>query len=234
MNESSKTNQIRPPSFAANYLQGRLIDIGAGNDLVCDWAEGFDVGDGDANFISRFRTKESYDAVHSSHCLEHMTDPRHALTEWWSLLKPGGHMVTVVPDEDLYEQRHWPSLFNGDHKWTFTRERRQSWSPRSVEVTELFARLPGCEVISVELQEAGYDRRLLGTAEHRPLPIILVHALILVRRIPVLGRLLQRWLFRLLHAAGFAVDQTLGDALAQIQIVARKHPRAQAERSTDG
>jgi SAM-dependent methyltransferase len=89
MDEAKKTNAIRPREFIDNYLTGRVIDIGAGNDLVCDWAERFDIEDGDANVITKFRDAGTYDAVHSSHCLEHMHDPEAALLEWWSLLRPG-------------------------------------------------------------------------------------------------------------------------------------------------
>ena len=61
----------------------------------------------------------AYDAVCSSHCLEHMRDVPAALTQWWALVRKGGYLVLVVPDEDLYEQGGWPSLFNSDHKATF-------------------------------------------------------------------------------------------------------------------
>ena len=119
MNESSKTNRVRSSQFISDFLQGRVIDIGAGEDPVCAWAEAFDVAEGDANKITRHRNAATYDAVHSSHCLEHMFDPFDALQEWWALLKPGGVLIVVVPEENLYEQQHWPSLFNADHKWSF-------------------------------------------------------------------------------------------------------------------
>lgn len=222
MNESSKTTKVRPQGFAETYLTGRIIDIGAGADPVCPWAEAFDLQHGDANTISRYREAEAYDTVHSSHCLEHMHDPRAALAEWWSLVKPGGHLIVVVPEEDLYEQFHWPSIFNGDHKWTFSLGKTASWSPRSVEVNSLFRTLSGGEVISVHLQDAGYDRHLLATKDHRQLPVLATRSLIHARRIPVVGPYLQMRLFRTYHRYGFAVDQTLGDALAQIQVIVRK------------
>ena len=37
----------------AHYFQGKVIDIGAGNDLVCSHAEQFDLEDGDANVIAQ-------------------------------------------------------------------------------------------------------------------------------------------------------------------------------------
>ena len=113
--EASKTNQFRGKDFAGLYLQGHVLDVGAGGDLVCPWAQGFDMENGDANVIHRYFEPGSFDAVHSSHCLEHMLDPPSALRNWWSLVKPGGFMILVVPDEDLYEQGIWPSAFNHDH-----------------------------------------------------------------------------------------------------------------------
>tara|TARA_B100000929_G_scaffold194153_1_gene153930 strand:- start:869 stop:1180 length:312 start_codon:yes stop_codon:yes gene_type:complete len=103
MDEAKKTNNIRGKVFLEKYFSGKIIDIGAGEDLVCDAAERFDQDDGDANHITRYRDLDTYDTVHSSHCLEHMHDPEKALLEWWKLIKPGGYLVLVVPDEDLYE-----------------------------------------------------------------------------------------------------------------------------------
>lgn len=231
MNESSKTRKVRPPRFSESFLGGRVIDIGAGDDLVCPWAEGFDVGDGDANVISRFRAVEAYDAVHSSHCLEHMNSPQSALLEWWALVKPDGFIVAIVPEESLYEQRHWPSLFNGDHKWTFRIGGPESWSPRSIDVGELLQALPGGEVLSVELQDMDYDRGLQDDGTRKAPPVTVSRILILLARLGPMGLAMQKPLFRLLYSMGYAVDQTLGSALAQIQVIAKKHradPRKQA------
>lgn len=104
VDETSKTRLVRSEDFDKEYLQGKVLDIGAGEDRVCAHAEGFDTEDGDANRILDFQERESYDTVYSSHCLEHMFDPPQALQQWWELIKPGGYLVLVVPDENLYEQ----------------------------------------------------------------------------------------------------------------------------------
>src|SRR5579859_7890608 len=134
MDEASKTRKVRGPDFERRYLTGKVIDIGAGTDLVCTRAESFDVADGDANFITKYRAPETYDTVHSSHCLEHLYKPDEALREWWKLVKPGGYQVLVVPHEDLYEQGFWPSIFNRDHKATFRLDGSSSWSPVSFDI----------------------------------------------------------------------------------------------------
>lgn len=169
MRETSKTNKIRGKAFFEDYFSGKVIDIGSGDDLVCPWAERFDIEDGDANCVTKYREINAYDTVHSSHCLEHMYDPKHAILEWWQLVKPGGHLVLVVPDEDLYEQGFWPSRFNPDHKTTFTLQKEESWSPVSHNVIDLVESLPNSECISIELQDRHYDYKL--QTKHPPRPI---------------------------------------------------------------
>jgi hypothetical protein len=61
MNESEKTRKIRSAEFLEKYFQGNIIDIGAGNDPVTSNAETFDMEDGDANVISRYKTKNTSD-----------------------------------------------------------------------------------------------------------------------------------------------------------------------------
>src|SRR3954464_6712780 len=98
MNESSKSKAFFSPTDLA-ILKGRILDIGAGRDPVTPDAVGFDLADGDANEITKFEPA-SFDCVYSSHCLEHMRNPPASLRNWWSLVKPGGHLFLIVPDED--------------------------------------------------------------------------------------------------------------------------------------
>ncbi len=224
MDEAKKTNAFRGPDFVVRFMKGRVIDIGAGPDLVCDWAERFDIEDGDANVITQYRQAGAYDAVHSSHCLEHMHDPRSALAEWWALLKPGGTLVTVVPHEDLYEQGRWPSIFNADHKSTFRLDGPASWSPRSFDIRRLIAELPGSQILSAEVQDAGYDYSLQRRYGDTRRPIRGAGRLLRWSESIPWQSVLGRWLRRLAFLGGVTVDQTHGPALAQIQVVARKDP----------
>ena len=234
MDEAKKTNVIRGKAFLDQYLAGSVIDIGAGKDLVCPHAECFDVQHGDANFISRFRPAESYNTVHSSHCLEHMHHPEAALQEWWSLVKPGGYMITVIPDEDLYEQGIWPSKFNGDHKATFRLNKLESWSPVSYDAREIIARLPNCQIISAEVQDVGYNhRQQMKFGDKRREKTWAIRFLQRVlRRMGVLGKHLNRWIDDILFHFGVPIDQTLREAVAQIQVVARKLPANEPQRAT--
>jgi SAM-dependent methyltransferase len=136
-------------NFTARYFVGNGIDIGGAPDPLTLYAEFFprmgpvriwDVADGDAQYMQGV-ADESVGFVHSSHCLEHLADPEEGLRNWFRILQPGGHLVVVVPDEDLYEQGRFPSTYNTDHKWTFTMCKRHSWSTRSRNLFELIAAL---------------------------------------------------------------------------------------------
>src|SRR5664279_2686764 len=166
MNESTKAKQYWGAIEKA-ATAGRGIDIGCGPDPVKPDARRFDLEDGDANVASQY-VKAQFDFVYSSHCLEHMHDPRMTILDWWKLVKPGGYLFVVVPDEDLYEQGVFPSRFNDDHKATFTITKSKSWSPKSINVLELANSLPGGQLVSLQLQDAGYDRSLTSFSRVAP------------------------------------------------------------------
>jgi SAM-dependent methyltransferase len=95
--------------------------------------------------------------VHSSHCLEHLADPAEGLRHWFRAVKPGGHLIVTVPDEDLYEQRQFPSTHNPDHKWSFTIWKQRSWSARSLNVLDLLRGLgPAADLRKLALIDAAY------------------------------------------------------------------------------
>jgi SAM-dependent methyltransferase len=141
-----------------SVLSGEGIDIGCGSDPVIPSVQRFDFEDGDANCPSQYLSNKQFDFVFSSHCLEHMQDPAKTLLDWFSLVKPGGFLFFIVPDEDLYEQGVFPSRFNSDHKATFTISKVRSWSPRSYNVFDLARSLPEAEIVKLALNDIGYDR----------------------------------------------------------------------------
>ena len=80
-----------------------------------------------------------------------MHNPKVALQNWLRILKPGGHLIVLVPDEDMYEQGVFPSTFNPDHKWTFTVSKSKSWSARSLNLMTLLTGLdPSVDIIKLE------------------------------------------------------------------------------------
>jgi len=151
--------------YATRWLVGTGIDIGAGNDSIGNYRPMFpmmsavrawDLVDGDAMYMDGV-ADDSYDFVHSSHCLEHMRSPSRALGNWIRICKPGGYLVIMVPDEDLYEQSVWPSTFNADHKWSFTIGKASSWSPQSINLIELLKTVVDRVAIQkIELLDTNY------------------------------------------------------------------------------
>ncbi|WP_207224163.1 class I SAM-dependent methyltransferase [Citrobacter koseri] len=137
--------------FSTRWLSGKGLDIGGGDDSIALYQSlfpliqsitVFDLQQGGAQYLARVPDNE-FDFVYSGHCLEHVMDPYVALPHWLRVVKPGGHLVLTIPDEDLYEQGVWPSTFNDDHKHTFTPFKHRSWSPVSVNVLSLLQTLPG-------------------------------------------------------------------------------------------
>jgi SAM-dependent methyltransferase len=91
-----------------------------------------------------------------------------ALDNWLRVLKPGGHLVCLVPDEDLYEQGVFPSTFNSDHKHTFAIHKKSSWSPKSINVTTLLANTRAdIQVKKIELLDATFRYSLLAALGKR-------------------------------------------------------------------
>ena len=166
MNETGKSiaRRLRDPAFAGRYFVGAGIDIGSGADSLARYAHllpavtgvrSWDMDDGDATTMIGV-ADESFDFVHSSHCLEHLLFPEHALRRWLQLVRPGGHLVVMVPDEDMYEQGQFP--VNLDHKCTFTLFKPRSWSPASWNVLTLVTQLgPAVEVLKAESLHYTYD-----------------------------------------------------------------------------
>jgi SAM-dependent methyltransferase len=167
MFESSKSifHKIKDSRYATRYLVGNGIDIGAGPDSIAQYDEFFplmtscrswDVADGDAEMMASIGDN-TFDFVHSSHCLEHMKNVLNAFDNWLRILKRGGHLICIIPDEDLYEQGVFPSTFNSDHKHTFTIYKKESWSKHSMNVLDLLAQVNiPIQVKKIELLDATY------------------------------------------------------------------------------
>lgn len=166
MKECSKSiaRRLADSNFIRYYFRGEGVDIGGKPDPLMLYKEFFplmqsvrtwDLEDGDAQFMAGVEN-DTFDFIHSSHCLEHLVDPVEGLQNWLRVLKPGGHIIAMVPDEDMYEQGIYPSTFNRDHKHSFTIYKPRSWSAESVNILQLLAGLGAeCEILKIE--------RLFGT-----------------------------------------------------------------------
>lgn len=117
--ESDKIKYLLP-----HYTRGRVLEIGCGQRKAYPHFIGFDSGHhfgkgaadvvGDASDLSLF-ADESFDAVFSSHALEHMEDLKAALKEWTRIIKVGGHLCLYVPSANLYPKTGEEGA-NPDHK----------------------------------------------------------------------------------------------------------------------
>lgn len=167
MKECSKSisRRLADPAFLTRYFVGAGLDIGGKPDplalhrslfpLMGD-VRTWDLEDGDAQFLASL-PDQCIDFVHSSHCMEHLVDPREGLKNWFRVLRPGGHLVVTVPDEDLYEQGVFPSTFNRDHKWTFTIFKSNSWCARSLNVLDMLREMgDSAEILRVEQLSSSY------------------------------------------------------------------------------
>lgn len=167
MRELSKSIQRRlhDSNFIRKYFVGNGMDIGGKPDPLSLYQHFFplmtsvriwDLEDGDAQFMSGVSDNE-LDFISSSHTLEHLHDPAEALKNWLRIVKAGGFIVILIPDEDLFEQGQFPSSFNKDHKWTFTIFKETSWSARSINVLDLVRDLGATSrVEKIELLTASY------------------------------------------------------------------------------
>ena len=115
---SSETSRCR--HLTAPYCRGNGLDIGAAGSPVVPWAIQIDLpdeafrdyghcneveipiqwrGDGLRNLPFKDST---LDFVYSSHLLEDVEDWTPVLREWARVLKPGGHLVIMVPDRQRF------------------------------------------------------------------------------------------------------------------------------------
>lgn len=114
------------------WTRGRVLDVGSGPCKAFPHFIGLDNGHDIRTFGHQFRpdvwiddaadlrlfASEEYDAVFSSHLLEHI-EPKNVvktLREWWRVIKVGGYMVLYLPDETLYPKVGEVGA-NPDHKW---------------------------------------------------------------------------------------------------------------------
>ena len=167
MKECSKSiaRRLSDSRFVRKYFCGNGIDIGGAPDPLSLYTVLFpliksvktwDLADGDAQFMSGVEDN-SYDFVFSSHCLEHLNDPKEGLRNWLRVVRPGGYIIFAIPEEDLYEQEVFPSTFNRDHKNTFTLYKKKSWSNKSINVLDLVSSIGSdAAVEKIELLDETY------------------------------------------------------------------------------
>lgn len=112
----------------APYTRGTVLELGCGTEKAYPHFIGVDnghhFGRGAADIMVDTCEKlslfadGSVDAVFSSHLLEHIDDYKATLTEWWRIIKVGGHLCLYLPHKDLYPNIGQEGA-NPDHKHDF-------------------------------------------------------------------------------------------------------------------
>ena len=164
MNETSKCEPLRKKAGHFDfYLKGKGIDIGCGEDkLIVEQGsvDAWDLTNGDAMLMEGI-ANETYDFVYSSHCLEHTQDVEITLYNWTRILKKDGYIYFVIPEYVLYEKMTFPSVYNYDHKQTFSYyiTKEQVKRENHYHYTEIIKILENLnmEVIISKLEDDNYD-----------------------------------------------------------------------------
>lgn len=114
--EARKTIRERNASgFFRKYLSGvNVLDIGyrgadPENQPIVPWAIGIERDYPGYDGVTLPFGDLTQDAVHSSHCLEHIPNPDAALAEWFRVLKIGGYLVLTIPHQQLFERKPTPT-----------------------------------------------------------------------------------------------------------------------------
>ena len=123
--EANKIAHLLP-----RYTRGHVLELGSGQQKTwphftsVDSCKAFGgAGRGQVDVVQdcvdlRLFGDSSWDAVFSSHLLEHLTRAQagRALKEWARVLRPKGYLVLYVPSANLYPKAGTPGA-NDDHKW---------------------------------------------------------------------------------------------------------------------
>lgn len=136
------------------------LDIGCGYDPLNDTFRKFDMlfDDGDAQLLEGI--DDLYHTVYASHILEHVINPTAAVTRWFEVVEPGGHLIICVPHRHLYERKtELPSRWNEDHKHFFLPETEETPCTLSLKKVILDA-IPNANIVEFKVQDAGYHSGL--------------------------------------------------------------------------
>lgn len=155
-NKKNKENLIKQEnSTLFPYCRGKGIDVGCGGYKIHPRAIGVDITpkgkkgkwgrqkgvisqadvQSSGDNLSMFQDNE-LDYVVSSHNLEHYQNPMKTLKEWRRVLKPGGVIGVIIPDENKVRTME----IDPTHKYAFTQ----------ISFKELIQRIGGLKIIKLE------------------------------------------------------------------------------------
>jgi len=141
----AKERRLRE-GFFRKYCQGEGVDIGGGHDpLHLENCAVYDKQQKFSDMTPEELSMGQWDYVYSSHCLEHVEDPKETFLNWWDLVKYGGYLILYLPHMDIYEKsEELPSKWNPSHKWYFSL-RYGFFKKHVIPVFKLLKVIPDCE-----------------------------------------------------------------------------------------
>jgi SAM-dependent methyltransferase len=154
-----------------NAFKGNGLHIGPGSDPLkkihyplCTNIETVNVNDSkiETDGIKNSLKDKQYDFVYSSHLPFYECEPLDVLNHWLNFVKTNGHLVFTVPDEDLYEQGNFPSIFNNSHKKTFSVYKKLSWSGKHYNILDILQKIDSISIKKIEIVDSNYDYSLIG------------------------------------------------------------------------
>jgi SAM-dependent methyltransferase len=158
----SRNRRLKEGWFERFAPQDRLgIDIGAQSDPLNHTFRRFDFvyGDGDATDMIGI-PENTFWTVYASHVLEHLKFPQKALRRWYEILKPGGHLIVLVPHRDLYERKRFPpSNWNAEHTYFWLPDAEDPPSTKSLK-KEVLTAIPNPDIVQFRVLDDGYDHSI--------------------------------------------------------------------------
>ncbi len=197
------------------YLHGKGLDIGSGDDplqIKNGTIDIWDLPNGDAQYLENLEN-DSYDFVYSSHCLEHMKDTETALYNWSRVVKKDGFLFFVVPEYILYEKMQFPSVFNQDHKssysWFLTKDKIQRENHfHASDIKKILENL-NMEILESQLEDYNYDYNLNPSIDQTRHKKALAQILFVAKKkstTPVTQHNADDWVLTRYPKKGFFVD----------------------------
>jgi SAM-dependent methyltransferase len=161
---TGETSKARPRRIREGWFEKYIfedrsgIDIGAQADPLNLTFRRFDFvyGDGDANDMIGV-PDNTFWTVYASHVLEHLKFPHKAIRRWYDILKPGGHLIIIVPHRDLYERKRFvPSNWNPEHTYFWLPDKEDAPCTKCLK-TEVLRAIPDANIVEYRVIDEGYD-----------------------------------------------------------------------------
>lgn len=106
---------------------------------------------------------KQYDFVFAGNIAGYEDEPLEVIKHYLKAVKPKGHLILTFPDEDLYEQGNFPSIFNPGHKKTFSIYKQESWSGKHYNILDIIDNIDEASCRKIELVDTNYNYSLIGS-----------------------------------------------------------------------